>query len=202
MDIETTYAVSYSLIIIAVVGTLLFAVRPPGPPTEPGTSYVPSIESVSKYGRMIGIGLPYILLGIGPLVDLYQREFRYSNITVVGAAAMGIGFVFQKSVHGPSAYLSSLTVATAAILTFWLHDVWVNTSAYNYQLLSTLLGAMLLALQAVHSPSGPVFATALMNAVVASALGVGIGALSWAFMWNYFRTRLPNYAIKADPKKK
>ena len=201
MDLETTYAVSYSLIIIAVVGTLLFAVRPPGPPSEPGTSYVPSVETVSRYGRIIGIGLPYLLFLIGPLVDIYKREFRYSSMTLVGMAAMGAGYGFQRSIHGPSAYLSSLTVGTAAMLTYWLHDIWVNTSTYNYQVLSTILGALLLALQAIHSSSDPVFATALMNAGVASALGVGIGALGWAFMWNYFRTRLPNYEVPDNSKK-
>jgi len=202
MDTETIYALSYSLLIIAVVGGLLFSVRPPGPPTVPSPSSLPTMETVSRYGRMIGIGIPYVLIALGPLIDIYNREFRYSNLTLTGVAAMGIGYVMQRAVHGPSAYLSSLTVATAAILTFWVHDVWVNTSAYNYQLLTTLLGAMILALQAIHSTSGPVFATNLLNAGVASALGVGIGAMGWAVVWNLYRNRLPNYSIAIEPKKK
>lgn len=202
MDAETIYALSYSFLIIAVVGGLLFAVRPPAPPAEPSPSYIPDVKTISMYGRMIGIGIPYVLLAIGPLVDIYNHEFKYSNLTLTGVAAMGIGYALQRAVHGQNAYLSSLTVATAAILTFWVHDVWINTSAYNYQLLTTILGALILGLQAIHSSSGPVFATALLNAGVAAALGVGVGAFGWAVVWNLYRNRLPNYAIAIDPKKK
>jgi hypothetical protein len=202
MDTETIYALSYSFLIIAVVGGLLFSVRPPGPPSVPGPSPIPTLETVSKYGRIIGIGIPYVLFAIGPLIDIYNREFRYSNLTLTGVAAMGIGYALQRAVHGPNAYLSSLTVATAAILTFWVHDVWINTSAYNYQLLTTVLGALILALQAIHGSSGPVFATALLNAGVAAAMGVGIGAFGWEVVWNLYRNRLPNYAIAIEAKKK
>ena len=202
MDLETTYALAYSLLILAVVGALLFSARPPGPPSPPIAESLPTSDTIKKYGGLIAMGIPFVLLGVGPLVDLYNREFKYSTTSVVGAIAMGVGFLFQRVIRGPDAFLSSTTVATAAMITFLLQDIWVQSSAYNFQLISTILGALLMVLQLVHSSSGPVFSSSLLNDLSGAGLGVGLGAIGWAFFWSFYRSRLPNSVISSKPAAK
>jgi len=202
MDLETTYAVSYSMLILAIVGALLFSARPAGPPSAPLTDSLPNSDTVKKYGRFIGMGIPFVLLVGGPLIDIYNHEFKYSSVSVVGAIAMGLGFLFQRVIRGPDAFLSSTTVATAAMITFLLHDIWIQSSAYNFQLISTLLGVLVMILQLVHSSSGPVFSSSLLNDLSGAGLGVGLGALGWAFFWTFYRERLPNTVLSNKSKGK
>jgi len=200
MDLETTYALAYGLLMLAVVGALLFSARPAGPPSPPLTESLPNTDTVKKYGRIIGMGIPFVLLAAGPLIDIYNHEFKYSSTSVVGAIAMGIGFLFQRLIRGPDAFLSSTTVATAAMITFLLQDIWVQSSAYNFQLISTVLGALVMVLQLVHSSSGPVFSNSLLNDLSGAGLGVGLGAVGWSFFWTFYRSRLPNSVVSSKPK--
>jgi len=161
---------------------------------------VPTTDTIKKYGRMIAMAIPFVLLAGGPLIDIYNHEFKYSSTSVIGAIAMGVGFLFQRILRGPDAFLSSTTVATAAMITFLLQDIWVQSSAYNFQLISTVLGALLMVLQLVHSSSGPVFSSSILNDLSGAGLGVGLGAVGWSFFWTFYRSRLPNSVMSSKPK--
>ena len=204
MDPIVSPGLGYGIIAIVVAGGLLFMTRPTSvlPSASSVGSYLPSLSSFQRWGRIAGILIPFILIAIGPLMDLAKNSFHYTTISLIGIAAMVLGFGYQAIVHGTSAYLSSLTIGTSAILTYVLYDVWANGEGYNYKVLSTVLGVVLMFLQLLHTVSGPVFSSSLLNDGVGVLLGSGLGAVAWVVVYQYYREYLPNYHAPAKDTKK
>ena len=198
MDTASWYALSYSIFVILAVGVMLFMTRPPAPPGPGFVSPVSMGEAtgaLQKYGGILGSIIPYTLLGFGPLVDLYYREFKYSILTVIGAASVLVAYVYQYALRGSSSFLPSLTVATAAIVSFLVYDVWVQGSGKMYTFLATMLGIGVIISQSATNPSTTIFASKMTNDAVSIGLGLALGALSWMIVWNsdkkyLFQTKL------------
>ena len=187
MDASTIFALIYSLVILVVVGVLLFLSKPPSaaPPTA-------SFDA-RKYATIVGQAAPYTLLGVGPIVDIYYRRFKYSIITVIGVGSMLLAFGFQTLVRGGHQFLPSTTVGFAAAASYLLYDIWMNDDTIQYPLSATLLTVVLAALHVFYlSPGGYMFANPLINGVVALVLGVGFGVLGWTVVYNADASRLPH----------
>ena len=200
MDTASIYALTYSLLVIAVVGGLLFMTRPPS--TGPSTPWVdPNTlssagEGAKKYGGLLAVGVPYALLGFGPLVDLYYREFKYSILTVIGAASVVIGYAYQYILRGSSSFLPSLTIATSAVVSYIVYDFWAQGTSRLYTTLATFAGAAVIWSQASTNEATTIFASKGTNDAVSVFLGLALGALSWMIVWNtdkkyLFQSQLP-----------
>lgn len=184
MDSASVYALVYSLVMIAVVGVMLFMTRPPSVATAtPSMSGMPAVD-VRKYGGVLGTFVPYILLGVGPLVDLYNREFKYSILTVIGSASVLVGYVYQYMLRGSSAFLPALTIATSAVVSYLMYDVWVQGTGRTYTILATILGFAVIGAQAMTNQSTTIFASKTTNDLATVGLGLALGALSWIIVWN------------------
>lgn len=198
MDTASWYALSYSLVVIIAVGVMLFMTRPPAPPGPAFTSPVSladATQGVKKYGGTLGVIVPYAMLGFGPFVDLYYREFKYSILTVVGAGAALIGYLYQYALRGSSAFLPALTIATCAMVSFLVYDVWVQGPDTATTIMATILGAGVIFGQTMTNPSTAIFASKMTNDAAAVGLGFALGALSWMIVWNtdtkyLFQTKL------------
>jgi hypothetical protein len=153
---------------------------------------VPNLSTFQRWGRVAGILIPFALMSFGPLADLYYNNFRYTTITLVGLSSILLGLGYQTAIRGTSTYLSSLTIGTASIISYVLYDVWIQGSSYNYKALSTLLSFILMFLQLLHTVSGPVFSSSLLNDGIGTILGSGFGLLAWSVVWNHYRNCLPN----------
>jgi hypothetical protein len=206
MDPVILGGVVYGVIAIVIAGGLLFMSRPKSP-VAPGTGawsvtgYVPTISSFQRWGRIAGIVIPFAVLAVGPLMDVYYNKFQYTTISLVGIFAMVFGFLYQAIIHGTSAYLSTLTIGTAATLTYVLLDLWVQADGYSFKVISTVLGALLMFLQLIHTVSGPVFSSSLLNDGIGLLLGSGLGALSFAIVYNTKRDYLPFTNSAKQPEK-
>lgn len=206
MDLIASSGLIYGIIAVIVAGGLLFMTRKAAPASAPASapsssgvgSYIPTLSTFQRWGRIAGILIPFILIAIGPLADMYYNAFRYTTISLVGISAMALGFLYQAIAHGTSAYLSSMTIGTSAILTYVLFDVWAQGDGFNFKVLTTTLGAVLMFLQLLHTASGPVFSSAILNDGVGTLLGSGFGAIAWAIVYNLHREYLPN----SQPPKK
>lgn len=202
MDSDTTFSLVYGIVTLIVAGVFLYMTRttsifaPLGSLASTGVStlgrVIPDLTTFQRWGRIAGILIPFLLMAIGPLMDLYYNNFRYTTITLVGISSMILGFGYQTIIRGTTAYLSSLTIATSAIISYVVYDIWIQGNTYNYKALSTLLGVILMFLQLLHSVSGPVFASSLLNDLVGTMLGSGLGLLAWTVVWNHYRNCLPN----------
>ena len=153
---------------------------------------VPTLSTFQRWGRVVGILIPFLLMAFGPIADLYYNNFRYTTITLVGLCAMILGLGYQTLIRGTSTYLSSLTIGTSSIISYVLYDVWIQGGTYNYKTLSTLLGAVLMFLQLLHTVSGPVFSTSMLNDLIGTMMGSGLGLLAWTIVWNHHRNCLPH----------
>ena len=195
MDPIVSPGLIYGILAIVITGGLLFMTRPASltsPTSLSYGTYIPNLSTFQRWGRIAGILIPFALIAIGPLVDLYKNSFHYTSISLIGIVGMILGYGYQTIVRGSTAYLSSLTIGTSAVLTYLLYDVWVNSDGYTFKVLSTVLGAILMFLQLLHTVSGPVFSTSLLNDGVGVLLGSGIGAISWVIVYNFYREYLPN----------
>lgn len=152
----------------------------------------PNITTFQRWGRIVGILIPFVLMAIGPVLDLFYNNFRYTTITLVGLSSMILGFGYQTIIRGTTAYLSSLTIGTASIISYTLYDIWVQGGSYSYKALSTTLGTVLMFLQLLHTVSAPVFSSSLLNDLIGTMLGSGFGILAWSVVWNNSRSCLPN----------
>ncbi len=199
MDTASWYALTYSVVIILAIGIMLFMTRPPAPPTSTGfaspVSFGAVTQGAQKYGGMLGMIVPYALMGISPMIDLYYREFKYSILTVIGAASVLIGYVYQYALRGSSAFLPALTIATSAIVSFLVYDVWVQGTGKMYTLFATVLGVVVIGGQVASNPSTTIFASKTANDMASVGLGLALGALSWMIVWNsdkkyLFQTKL------------
>lgn len=202
MNQDVTFATAYSLFAIAIAGGFLYMTRttsifaPLGSAAFMGVStlgrVIPNLTTFQRLGRVVGILIPFVMMATGPLMDLYYNNFRYTTITMVGVSSMILGFGYQTLIRGSSAYLSSLTVGTASIVSYVLYDIWIQGNSYNYKALSTVLGVLLMFLQLLHTVSGPVFSSSLLNDLIGTMLGSGFGLLAWSVVWNNYRNCLPN----------
>lgn len=205
MDTASWYALSYSVVVILTVGVMLYMTRPPAPPGPAFTSPVSvadATQGVKKYGGTIGLIVPYALLGFGPMVDLYYREFKYSILTVVGGGAALIGYLYQYALRGGSAFLPALSIATSAMVSFLMYDVWVQGTDTATTVMATVLGFAVILGQSFSNPSTTIFASKMTNDAAAIGLGLALGALSWMIVWNtdtkyLFQTKLGK---KSDKK--
>jgi len=196
MDANLTFAAIYSSIAILIAGGFLYMSRTTGLFGSVGVSsigrVVPNLSTFQRWGRVAGILIPFALMSFGPLADLYYNNFRYTTITLVGLSSILLGLGYQTAIRGTSTYLSSLTIGTASIISYVLYDVWIQGSSYNYKALSTLLSFILMFLQLLHTVSGPVFSSSLLNDGIGTILGSGFGLLAWSVVWNHYRNCLPN----------
>ena len=202
MDPVASNALIYGMVILVVAGGFLYMTRKTSPFAGVGStvsmsayavgSRLPNLNTLQRLGRVVGILIPFALIAVGPLLDLYYNNFRYTTISLVGLSSIVLGFILQTIVRGTTAYLSSLSIGTSAIITYFLFDVWNQGETYNYKVLSTVLGVLLMLLQLVHTTASPVFATSLMNDLVGTLLGAGLGIISWVILWNNHRNCLPN----------
>lgn len=209
MDATAYNGMIYGIVAIIVAGGFLYMTRttsifsPLGTAAYSTASLVgrtlPTLTTFQRWGRIAGILIPFVLMATGPLMDLYYNNFRYTTITLVGISSILLGFAYQTFIRGTTAYLSSLTIGTSAILSYVLYDVWTQGETYNYKVLSTLLGVILMLLQLVHTTASPVFTTSLMNDLVGTLLGSGLGVIAWTVVWNHYRNCLPNsVAVKSE----
>ena len=199
MDSASWYALSYSIFVILAVGVMLFMTRPPASSMGTGLtspiSFADATQGVQRYGGILGMIVPYALMGISPMIDLYYREFKYSILTVIGAASVLIGYVYQYVLRGSSAFLPALTVATSAIVSFLVYDVWVQGTGKIYTFFATILGLLVIGGQVATNPSTTIFASKTTNDIASVGLGLALGALSWMIVWNsdkkyLFQTKL------------
>jgi hypothetical protein len=209
MDSDTSFALGYSMIALLVAGGFLYMTRktsifaPLGTLAYTGVSTVgslaPNITTLQRWGRIVGVLIPFALMAIGPVLDLLNNNFRYTTITLVGLSSMILGFAYQTIIRGTSAYLSSLTIGTASVISYTLYDIWIQGAGYNYKALSTALGVVLMFLQLLHTVSAPVFSSSLLNDLIGTMLGSGLGLLAWGVVWNHYRSCLPNSVpVKTD----
>lgn len=203
MDPVASTGLVYGIIAVVVAGGLLFMTRKTSvaPSSMSVGSYIPNLSTFQRWGRIAGILIPFVIIAIGPLMDLYYNSFHYTTISLVGISAMLLGYLYQAIAHGTSAYLSSLTIGTSAALTYLLFDIWVQSDGYNFKVLSTVVGAVVMFLQLLHTVSGPVFSSSLMNDGVGLLLGSGLGAISWVVVYNFYREYLPLSQASKDTKK-
>lgn len=199
MDVATSHALTYSIVILVVVASLLYSTRPTeGPeassinPEEIGMS---ALNALKSYGFRIGLIAPYGLILIPPLIDLYDREFKYSLVSVIGVASAIIGYAFQYAIKGGGSFLPALTVGTTAMISFILNDAWMQKGYTRYTIFATLIGGLLIFFQALNNPPSHVFESPLMNDGVAVLLGAGLGLLGWMISWNTYREFLPHTCI-------
>jgi hypothetical protein len=201
MDQSVSAGLVYGIIAVTVAGGLLFMTRPPIQTSWNVRGYIPTLSSFQRWGRIAGILIPFVLIAVGALMDLYYNRFHYTTISLVGICAMILGFAYQAIIHGTSAYLSSLTIGTAAGLAYILFDLWAQTEGYTFKVLSTLLGLVIMFLQLLHTVSGPVFSSSLLNDGVGVLLGSGLGTIAWVIVNNMYREYLP-FAYVAKPATK
>lgn len=207
MDPSASVGLIYGIIALIVAGGLLFMSRPKTPsvptvtPPVDSKSYSTILSSFQRWGRIAGIVIPFVIIGIGPLMDLYYNSFHYTTISIVGIASMLVGFLYQAIVRGTTAYLSTLTVGTSATITYVLIDILVQGEGYNFKVLSAIVSAVLLFLQLVHTSSGPVFSSSLLNDGVGLLLGSGLGAIAWTVVYNTYRDYLPITPKPTKPTK-
>jgi len=199
MDIETLYVTTISMLILAGVGALLFMART-SPAMVSAMSSAEMMGSAGRYGKMLGVAIPYVLFAVGPLIDLYNRKLHYSVVSMIGAAAIGAGIGFQKGIYGGSGSLSAMTVATAAMLAYLTQDIWAEPNQLNYQVMSTIVSVLLLILQVLNSATGNVLSSTFMNDLAAVGLGTGLGMIGWMLVWNYQKPLLP-FFVASEPKK-
>jgi hypothetical protein len=196
MDGNITFAAIYSVLMLLIAGGFLYMSRTTGLFGSMGISsvgrIVPTLTTFQRWGRVVGILIPFLLMAFGPLADLYYNNFRYTTITLVGLCAMILGLGYQTLIRGTSTYLSSLTIGTSSIISYVLYDVWIQGRSYNYKSLSTLFGAVLMFLQLLHTVSGPVFSTSMLNDLIGTMMGSGLGLLAWTIVWNHHRNCLPH----------
>jgi len=204
MDLPASNSLIYGIVSLVVAGGFLYMTRRTGVFAGIGSttysigSRLPNLSTLQRVGRVVGILIPFALIAVGPLLDLYYNNFRYTTVSLVGLTSIVIGFIIQTIVRGTTAYLSSFTIGTSAILTYFVFDVWNQSDTYNYKVLSTVLGVLLMFLQLVHTTSAPVFATSLMNDLVGTLMGSGLGIIAWVILWNHQRNCLPNsVAVKS-----
>ena len=204
MDPLVSPGLIHGILALIIAGGLLFMSRPSTPKLPSATSYgsyVPNLTTLQRWGRIAGILIPFALIAIGPLMDLAKNSFHYTTISLIGIISMILGFGYQAVIHGTSAYLSSLTIGTSAVITYVLYDVWFNSEGFNFKVLSTLLGLIMIFLQLLHTVSGPVFSSSLLNDGVGLLLGSGLGAISWIVVYNFYREYLPLEAPATKTKK-
>jgi hypothetical protein len=203
MDPSISSGLVYGIIAVVVAGGLLFMTRKTSlvTPLVGIRGYVPNLSTFQRWGRIAGILIPFVIIAVGPLMDLYYNGFHYTTISLVGISAMVLGFLYQSLIQKTSAYLSTLTIGTAATLTYILFDLWSQAEGYNFKVISTVVGVVLMFLQLLHTVSGPVFSSSALNDGVGMLLGSGLGAIAWTIVYNTYREYLP-FAYVAKPAKK
>lgn len=204
MDGATSRALTFGVVVLAVALGLLYTTRPAGEPGDglavPSTGSI--IETLRSKAGLIALLIPYTLIFGLPLIDLYNREFKYSLLAVVGASSAIVGFGLQYLIRGGGTFLPAITVATSAMITFYIRDAWACSSSTTYKMMTTLAGVVLIAVQAMSSPpSQLLFTNPMMNDLTTVLLGAGLGMISWITVWNVARRNLPHTIILTEKKK-
>lgn len=195
MDVATSHALTYSIFMLVIVATLLYSTRLHG--FEFGEGFdMSALGAFKKYGLRLGLIVPYCLIIIPPLIDLYEREFKYSLVSVIGVGSALLGYGFQYAIKGGGSFLPALTVGTTAMITFILNDAWMQKRHAHFTLILTLACALIVFFQAINNPPEGVFSTPLLNDGVAVLLGAGLGLIGWSISWNTYRSYLPHTYIK------
>jgi len=201
MEGITISATMYSIISISIALALLFMSRPAGPALTSPISAEDATNKLSGAVKFFGVVVPYLLLVVGPLIDLYNQKLKYSVVSIVGVLAMGLGFGIQRAIHGSSGQLTTLTVATSAMAGFLIQDLVAQPANLNFKWLSGIAMVLVLGLQVLNSAKGTVYSSTLMNDLAAVALGSGLGVLSWIIVWQTDKTYLPYYVLSEPTKK-
>ena len=201
MDGLTISATIYTVISISIALGLLFMSRPAGPSVMPSISAADATSKLSGAVMFFGVLVPYILLAVGPLVDMSKQKFKYSLVSIVGLLSMGLGFVIRRAVHGSVGQLTTLTIATSAMVGFLIQDLIAQPMNMNFKGLSGFAMVLALGLQVLNSAKGSIYSSTLMNDLAAVALGTGLGVLSWIIVWQADKTYLPYYVLTESTKK-
>lgn len=204
MDGATSRALTFSVVVLAISLGLLYTTRPAAAPGEglgiPDTSTV--ISTLQSKAGTIALLIPYTLIFGLPLIDLYNREFKYSLLATVGASSAIVGYFLQYLIRGGGTFLPAIKVATSAMITFYVRDAWAScTDGRSYKIAATVIGIILVGIQAMSSPASQlIFSTPLMNDLTTTLLGAGLGLLSWIIVWNLARENLPHTVLLTEKK--
>jgi hypothetical protein len=158
------------------------------------------MSGLGSAAKFFGVVVPYLLIIVGPLIDLYNQKLKYSLVSIVGLLSMGLGFVIPRAVHGSVGQLTMLTVATSAMVGFLVQDLIIEPIDINTTWLSSLFMILALGLQVLNSARGTVYSSALMNDLAAVSLGTGLGVIGWIIVWSIDKTYLPYYVLTEKKK--
>jgi hypothetical protein len=195
MDTNTITGTIYSVVSISIAIGLLFMSRPAGPPITSPISSEDAMSGLGSAAKFFGVVVPYLLIIVGPLIDLYNQKLKYSLVSIVGILSMGLGFVIQRAVHGSVGQLTMLTVATSAMVGFLVQDLIIEPIDINTKWLSSVFMILALGLQVLNSARGSLYSSALMNDLAAVSLGSGLGVIGWLIVWSIDKTYLPYYVL-------
>ena len=195
MDTTTITGTIYSVVSISIALALLFMSRPAGPPITSPISSEDAMSGLGSATKFFGVVIPYLLIIVGPLIDLYNQKLKYSLVSIVGVLSMGLGFLIQRAVHGSMGQLTMLTIATSAMVGFLVQDLIIEPININTKWVSSLFMILALGLQVLNSAKGSVYSSALMNDLAAVSLGSGLGVIAWLIVWSVDKTYLPYYVL-------
>lgn len=198
MDDTTLPGIMYSAgSILAAVG-VLFMNAPPRPAGPGMMSFVKSAPGLGYMTQMIGVSIPFILMGLPVLVDMGFRKFKYSIVTLIGVIAMGVGIAVQRAIVGNIGQLTMLTVGTSAMIGYLFQDAIVEPMDMGVRVTYCLFMLAALILQVLNSAIGGF--SPLISDLSAVALGTGLGVTSWLIVWTYAKDKLP-YFVATTPSK-
>jgi hypothetical protein len=200
MEGITLSATMYGVISLSIAVGLLFMSRPPGPSLLPTVSGADAANSITGAAAFFGIAVPYILILVSPLIDMYNQKFKYSLVSIVGVVSMGLGYLVQRAVHGSVGSLTIMTIATSAMVGFLTQDVIAEPVSTQTRALSIIAMILTLGLQVLNSAKGTVYSSTILNDLGAVALGSGLGVISWIIVWSTDKTYLPYYVLTEKAK--
>jgi hypothetical protein len=195
MEGITVSATLYSVISLSIAVGLLFMSRPPGPSLLPTVSGEQASSSITGAAAFFGIAVPYILILVSPLIDMSKQKFKYSLVSIIGIASMGLGYLIQRAIHGNMGSLAMMTVATSAMVGFLTQDVIAEPVSPETRGLSIVFMVLSLGLQVLNSAKGNLYSSTLTNDLAAVALGSGLGVIFWLMVWSADKTYLPYYVL-------
>jgi hypothetical protein len=194
MEGITLSATMYGVISLSIAVGLLFMSRPPGPSLLPTLSGEQAASSITGAAAFFGIAVPYLLILVSPLIDMYNQKFKYSLVS------MGLGYLIQRAVHGSVGSLTIMTIATSAMVGFLTQDVIAEPVSTQTRALSIIAMVLTLGLQVLNSAKGTVYSSTILNDLGAVALGSGLGVISWIIVWSTDKTYLPYYVLTEKAK--
>lgn len=201
MEGITVSATMYSIASLSIAIALLFISRPPGPPITSPVTIEGAKSAITGLAAFFGIAVPYMLILVSPMLDMYNQKFKYSMVSIVGILSMGLGFLIQRAIHGNIGSLATMTIATSAMVGFLTQDAIAQPISIQTRTLSIVAMVLALGLQVLNSAKGSIYASTIMNDLAAVALGSGLGVISWIIVWSTDKSYLPYFVLTESSKK-